>query len=62
MDGKVVLIVIAVIAVMTLGASIYRNIWFTLISGGLLVLGISVVAILLSGLFVGSSMKRVASR
>ena len=55
MDGKVVLIVIAV---MTLGASIYRNIWFTLISGGPIVLGISVVAIFLLGVFVGSSMKR----
>ena len=58
MDGKVVLLVIAVIAIMTLGASIYRNIWFTLISGGPIVLGISVVAIFLLGVFVGSSMKR----
>ena len=58
MDGKVVLIVIAVIAVMTLGASIFRNIWYALIGGGPIVLGVSVVAIFLLGVFVGSSMKR----
>lgn len=58
MDGKVVLVILAVIGVMAICAQLFRGFWFALIGGGPLFLGIVVICIFLLGVFVGSSMKR----
>ncbi|MBR3316311.1 MAG: hypothetical protein IKG21_00630 [Atopobiaceae bacterium] len=57
MNGGVVLGIVATIGVMELCATVFRNFWFALISGGPMVLCFATVAIFLLGVFAGSSMK-----
>lgn len=57
MSGKVVLGVLAVIGVIALCASLFRQFWFALVAGGPLFLGIVVIAVFLLGVFLGSTMR-----
>lgn len=57
MNGKLVLGVIAIVAVMAVCAAIFREFWFMLIGGGPLFVGIVVIAVFLLGVFIGSTMR-----
>ena len=56
-SSKVVLGIIAIVAVMAICATIFRQFWYALIGGGPLFVGIVVIAIFLLGVFIGSTMK-----
>ena len=57
MSSKVVLGIIAIVAVMAICATVFRQFWYAQIGGGPLFVGIVVIAIFLLGVFIGSTMK-----
>lgn len=52
-QGKAILAVIGVVAAVSVIASVSRSFWFSLMSGGPIVLGLVVVVAFLVGVFVG---------
>ncbi len=58
MNSKVILGIIGVIVVMALCATLFRNFWFALISGGPMFVGCVVIGVFLLGVFLGFTMKK----
>lgn len=53
--GKIVLVILAVIGVIALCATIYRTVWFSLITGNPMTFAVYTVALLLIGFFLGTA-------
>ncbi|MDO4536683.1 MAG: hypothetical protein Q4B54_00850 [Coriobacteriales bacterium] len=54
MNGKPILIALAIIGGLAIFASLSRSFWFALIAGGPIFLGIVLVAVFMLGVFLGS--------